>query len=174
MTAPTTIIIATALLALTACTKEPAVQEATSSDAPATTQAGAKTAAPAPAAAMTKVNLNDATREQFLALPGVGERMAHEFDEYRPYVSIQQFRRDIGKYVDAEQVAAYEQHVYVPVDPNACDSETLQQLPGVTAEVAEALIAKRPFSSTDAFVEALAAHVDSGQLALGRQYLLAP
>ena len=47
--------------------------------------------------------------------------------EYRPYVSIRHFRREIGKYVSDEQVAAYEQYVYVPVDPNSADAETLMQ-----------------------------------------------
>jgi hypothetical protein len=37
--------------------------------------------------------------------------MAHEFDEYRPYADMDQFRREIGKYVDADEVARYEQYV---------------------------------------------------------------
>lgn len=37
--------------------------------------------------------------------------MVRKFEEYRPYVSIQQFRREIGKYVDEAMVAAYEQYV---------------------------------------------------------------
>ena len=53
-----------------------------------------------------RVNLNTATRDEFGEIPGVGRRMAREFMEYRPYVSIRQFRREIGKYVSDEQVAA--------------------------------------------------------------------
>ena len=30
----------------------------------------------------------------------MGQRMLHEFKEYRPYKSMEQFRREIGKYVD--------------------------------------------------------------------------
>jgi hypothetical protein len=37
--------------------------------------------------------------------------MAHEFEEYRPYSSIEQFRREIGKYVDEAEVARLEQYV---------------------------------------------------------------
>ena len=49
------------------------------------------------------------TREQLLeTIPDFGNRMVREFFEYQPYVSIQQFRREIGKYVDDEQVASYE------------------------------------------------------------------
>jgi len=47
-----------------------------------------------------KINLNTASRENILLIPGVGSRMAHEFEEYRPYASMEQFRREIGKYVD--------------------------------------------------------------------------
>lgn len=50
------------------------------------------------------VDLNTASEEAILLIPGVGERMAHEFEEYRPYVSMEQFRREIGKYVDETEV----------------------------------------------------------------------
>jgi len=57
------------------------------------------------------INLNDAKRSDILLIPGVGDRMAHEFEEYRPYSSMEQFRREIGKYVDAQEVARLEQYV---------------------------------------------------------------
>ena len=47
---------------------------------------------------ITKLNLNTATGDDYLkAIPGFSSRMVREFLEYRPYVSIQQFRREIGK-----------------------------------------------------------------------------
>ena len=57
------------------------------------------------------INLNDAKRSDILLIPGVGGRMAHEFEEYRPYTNIEQFRREIGKYVDEAEVARLEQYV---------------------------------------------------------------
>ena len=45
------------------------------------------------------INLNTASREEILLVPGLGDRMAHEFEEYRPYRAMAQFRREIGKYV---------------------------------------------------------------------------
>ena len=70
------------------------------------------------------------TREQLLdTIPQMGNRMVREFFEYQPYVSIQQFRREIGKYVDDVQVAFYEDDVFVPVDVNQSDLETMTQLP---------------------------------------------
>ena len=58
-----------------------------------------------------KINLNSASRENILLIPGVGRRMAHEFEEYRPYTSMEQFRREIGKYVDEDEVARLEMYV---------------------------------------------------------------
>ena len=48
-----------------------------------------------------------------LLIPGVGPRMRHEFEEYRPYTSMEQFRREIGKYVDKNEVARLEQYVMI-------------------------------------------------------------
>ena len=57
------------------------------------------------------IDLNSASREDILLIPGVGGRMAHEFEEYRPYTSMEQFRREMGKYVDDEEVARLEMYV---------------------------------------------------------------
>jgi len=59
------------------------------------------------------LDLNTATDEEILLIPGVGRRMLHEFKEYRPYKAIEQFRREIGKYVDKEEVARLEQYVTI-------------------------------------------------------------
>ena len=39
--------------------------------------------------------------------------MLHEFKEYRPYTYIEQFRREIGKYVDETEVARMERFVTI-------------------------------------------------------------
>jgi DNA uptake protein ComE-like DNA-binding protein len=59
------------------------------------------------------INLNTASDEDILSIPGVGKRMLHEFKEYRPYKSIEQFRREIGKYVDKQEVARLERYVTI-------------------------------------------------------------
>jgi len=104
-------------------------------------------------------------------IPNFSGRMVREFFEYRPYVSIQQFRKEIGKYVDAQQVAAYEQYVYVPVDVNQADAATLQQLPGVDATIADALIAGRPYASSQAFLEKLAGSISAADAQQAAAYL---
>lgn len=142
-------------------------------DAPDVSEAPTETAGPisatpdAPAANPSeKLNLNTATEAEFEAL--VGERMAHEFDEYRPYTSILEFRREIGKYVDADQVAAYEEMVFVPIVPNESDEETLMQLPGIDATSAASLIALRPFADEADFLAAVAEATGSTPVAASR------
>lgn len=59
------------------------------------------------------IDLNTAPAAEILLIPGVGPRMRHEFEEYRPYDSIEKFRREIGKYVDAAEVARLERFVVI-------------------------------------------------------------
>src|SRR6266508_5411953 len=65
------------------------------------------------------INLNTATREEIMLIPGMGNRMVREFFEYRPYTAITQFRKEIGKYVDDKEVARLEQYVFVPINLNS-------------------------------------------------------
>ena len=97
--------------------------------------------------------------------------MVREFMEYRPYISIQQFRQEIGKYVDDTQVAEYEKYVYVPIAINESDSATLQQMPGLEATEAEALMSVRPFASTDDFLTRLSGYISAGELEIAKTYL---
>ncbi len=59
------------------------------------------------------IDLNKATAAEILMVPGVGKKMKHEFEEYRPYPNIDKFRREIGKYVDKDEVARMEKYVVV-------------------------------------------------------------
>ena len=57
------------------------------------------------------INLNTATDAEILTIPGMGQRMLREFKEYRPYKTMEQFRREIGKYVSRQEVARLERYV---------------------------------------------------------------
>ena len=59
------------------------------------------------------LDLNTASDQDILTIPGLGQRMLHEFKEYRPYKSMEQFRREIGKYVDKNEVARLERYVVI-------------------------------------------------------------
>lgn len=57
---------------------------------------------------------NSATDGEILLIPGVGDRMLHEFKEYRPWQNVAHFRREIGKYVDEQEVARLEKYIRLP------------------------------------------------------------
>ncbi len=59
------------------------------------------------------INLNKASDEEILSIPGMGKRMLREFKEYRPYRNMAQFRKEIGKYVPPKEVARLERYVTV-------------------------------------------------------------
>jgi len=59
------------------------------------------------------VNLNTGSDAEILLIPGLGNRMLREFKEYRPYTAIEQFRREIGKYVSKDEVARLERYVLI-------------------------------------------------------------
>jgi DNA uptake protein ComE-like DNA-binding protein len=122
-------------------------------------------------ATWTKYNLNTISNEQILGIPGAGDRMTREFAEYRPYTTIKQFRQEIGKYVDDDVVAGYEQYLFVPVDPNSADSETLQQLPGIDEDKASQLAGAAPFADDAAFLAAVSGLVTTEQSTLAATYL---
>lgn len=122
--------------------------------------------------ANTKLNLNEATGDDYLAtIPDFSSRMVREFLEYRPYISILQFRQEMGKYVSDEQIAEYEQYVYVPVAVDDSDAATLMQLPGVDETIAASLMGERPFGSNEAFLTALASYVTAEDAGAAAGYL---
>jgi DNA uptake protein ComE-like DNA-binding protein len=59
------------------------------------------------------IDLNTASDADILTIPGLGSRMLREFKEYRPYKAIDQFRREIGKYVDKREIARLERYVSI-------------------------------------------------------------
>jgi DNA uptake protein ComE-like DNA-binding protein len=59
------------------------------------------------------IDLNTASDADIQTIPGVGARMLREFKEYRPYKAIEQFRREIRKYVDDKEVARLERYVTI-------------------------------------------------------------
>jgi len=59
------------------------------------------------------VKLNTGTDEDIMSIPGAGSRMVREFKEYRPWKSKEQFEKEIGKYVDAKEVARLWRYVVI-------------------------------------------------------------
>ncbi len=59
------------------------------------------------------VKLNTGTDDDFLSIPGAGPRMTHEFKEYRPWKTKEQFEKEIGKYVGAKEVARFWRYMVI-------------------------------------------------------------
>ena len=109
-------------------------------------------------------NLNLTKEENFKMIPGVGDKMAHEFDEYRPYVSVKQFKREIGKYVDQNEVSRYLNYVFVPVELNSSTEGDIKSLPGVGNKITHEFIEYRPYQSIKQFRREIGKYVDDDEL----------
>ena len=110
------------------------------------------------------LNLNTTNEKDFKMIPGVGDRMAHEFEEYRPYKSIQQFKREIGKYVDEIEVSRYLSYVFVPVELNTSSEDNIKDLPGVGNKMAHEFVEYRPYMNLNQFRREIGKYVDDKEL----------
>lgn len=117
------------------------------------------------------INLNTATREEILLVPGVGKRMAHEFEEYRPYRAMAQFRREIGKYVDEKEVARLEQYVFVPINLNTASDEDILSIPGIGKRMLHEFKEYRPYKNIEQFRREIGKYVDKKEVARLERYV---
>jgi predicted DNA-binding helix-hairpin-helix protein len=97
------------------------------------------------------INLNAATREEIMLVPGMGNRMMQEFLEYRPYAGLPVFRRGMGKYVNAEEVARFEQYVFVPIDLNTASDNDILSIPGMGPWLLPEFKEYRPYPNIEKF-----------------------
>ncbi len=117
------------------------------------------------------MNLNTTAEADFKMVPKVGDKMAHEFEEYRPYTSVEQFRREIGKYVSQEEVAAYENFVFVPVNLNTASKEEILAIPGVGDKMLHEFEEYRPYENLAQFRREIGKYVDEEELARLERYV---
>ena len=110
------------------------------------------------------IDLNDATSEEVDLIPGVGRRMTHEFEEYRPYTALAQFRREIGKYVDDDEVARLAQYVYVRIDLNTASGEDILSIPGVGRRMRHEFEEYRPYEAMSQFRREIGKYVDDDEV----------
>lgn len=117
------------------------------------------------------MNLNSATREEMQLIPRMGRRMVREFEEYRPYSSLEQFRKEIGKYVDAAEVARLEQYVFVPVNLNTASDEDILSIPGLGRRMLREFKEYRPYGSIEQFRKEIGKYVDAKEVARLERYV---
>ena len=117
------------------------------------------------------MNLNTTAEEDFLLVPGVGSRLAHEFEEYRPYQAMAQFRREIGKYVDEEEVARLEQYVFVPINLNTASDEEILAIPGVGPRLLHEFKEYRPYENIEQFRREIGKYVSEEEISRLERYV---
>ncbi len=117
------------------------------------------------------INLNSAPKEEILMIPGAGNRMLREFLEYRPYKALAQFRREIGKYVDAKEVARLEQYVFVPINLNTATDEDILSIPGVGQRMLREFKEYRPYAGIEQFRREIGKYVNAKEVARLERYV---
>jgi DNA uptake protein ComE-like DNA-binding protein len=121
--------------------------------------------------AFVQINLNAATKEEIMLIPGMGPRMLHEFEEYRPYQSLAVFHREIDKYVDDAELARLEQYVFVPINLNTASDADILSIPGVGPRMLREFKEYRPYTSMDQFRKEIGKYVDAKVVAAYERYV---
>jgi len=117
------------------------------------------------------INLNNATEAEIMLIPGMGKRMLREFLEYRPYRTMAQFRKEIGKYVDDKEVARLEQYVFVPINLNRASDEDILSIPGIGKRMLREFKEYRPYTNIEQFRKEIGKYIDKKEAARLERYV---
>ena len=117
------------------------------------------------AKAFVHVNLNTGTRDEIILIPGAGTRMAHEFDEYRPWRNWAHFDKEIGKYVSQTEVDRLKQYVFIPINLNTATDDLFLTIPGVGSRMVHEFKEYRPWTSHAQFQKEIGKYVDQKEVA---------
>ncbi len=118
-----------------------------------------------------QINLNTATDEEILMIPGTGKRMLREFLEYRPYKTLAQFHKEIGKYVNDKELARLEQYVFVPINLNTGSDEDILSIPGTGKRMLREFKEYRPYTNIEQFRKEIGKYVDKKEVARLERYV---
>ena len=117
------------------------------------------------------LNLNTASGDEIMLIPGMNNRMTHEFEEYRPYTSLDQFRQEIGKYVDEDEVARLERYVFIPLNLNSATRDDFATVPGASNRMVREFLEYQPYSDMDHFRREIGKYVDEAEVARFERYM---
>lgn len=118
------------------------------------------------------INLNTATAAEIMLIPGAGKRMAHEFEEYRPWRSYAQFEKEIGKYVDAKEVARLAQYTFIPLNLNTATEADFMTIPGAGKRMAHEFEEYRPWKTQAQFEKEIGKYVDAREVRRFWRYMV--
>jgi DNA uptake protein ComE-like DNA-binding protein len=122
--------------------------------------------------AFVHINLNTATRDEILLVPGAGTRMVREFAEYRPWKSWAQFDKEIGKYVGAEATAKLAQYAFIPVNLNTATDQDILSIPGAGPRMVREFKEYRPWKSWAQFDKEISKYVGQKETDRLKRYVV--
>ncbi len=117
------------------------------------------------------INLNSASDAEMQLIPGMGARMVREFKEYRPYKTLDQFRKEMGKYVNATEVARLERYVFIPLNLNTAADADLNTIPGLGARMLKEFKEYRPYKTIEQFRKEMGKYVNAKEVARLERYI---
>ena len=121
--------------------------------------------------AFVHINLNTASAEEIMLIPGVGKRMAHEFEEYRPWKTFAQFDKEIGKYVPKAEVERLKTYTFIPLNLNTASEADFMTIPGVGKRMAHEFEEYRPWKSQQQFQKEIGKYVNEKEVARLWRYM---
>ena len=122
--------------------------------------------------AFVHINLNTATKDEILLVPGAGTRMVREFTEYRPWKSWAQFDKEIGKYVGADATAKLAQYCFIPVKLNTATDEDILSIPGAGPRMVREFKEYRPWKSWAQFDKEIGKYVGQQETNRLKRYVV--
>jgi len=121
--------------------------------------------------AFVHINLNTATRDEIVLIPGAGNRMAREFAEYRPWRSFAQFDKEIGKYVGPAETARLAQYCFIPINLNTASDEDILSIPGLGPRMLREFKEYRPYKAIEQFRKEIGKYVGPKEVARLERYV---
>lgn len=115
--------------------------------------------------AFIHVNLNTASADEILLIPGAGRRMVREFAEYRPWKTWAQFDKEIGKYVGADETNRLKKYVFIPVNLNTATPEDILTIPGAGNRMVREFAEYRPWKTKAQFEKEIGKYVGPNEVA---------
>jgi len=109
--------------------------------------------------AFVHINLNTASRDEILLVPGAGNRMAREFAEYRPWKTWAQFDKEISKYVGQEATDKLKQYCFIPVNLNTATDQDILSIPGAGTRMVREFKEYRPWKTKAQFDKEIGKYV---------------
>jgi DNA uptake protein ComE-like DNA-binding protein len=115
--------------------------------------------------AFVHVNLNTASGDEILLIPGAGKRMVREFAEYRPWKTWAQFDKEISKYVGQPETDRLKQYVFIPVNLNTATDEDILSIPGAGPRMVREFKEYRPWKTKEQFEKEIGKYVGAKEVA---------